>query len=301
MSNIIHTLDSVWTQVDHGIAKLIQNELTYQDSYWRKKPNGRKEKVVFDVNMLETHSDGEHYFHTGFVPRITGFCNQNEIEYTYRSDLPEVEYDEPHIEGITFRDYQLEFIEQALSLGRGVFKSATGTGKSVMIAGLISAFSEETILFLVHTQDLISQMYEDLETWNLGPIGEWTGKKKEHGRIMLATIQTFAKYAWDFTDTFDVVFVDECFHKNTKISIPNGRKKIIDIKRGDTVKVSNGEEKKVTQTFKNKVPLSNLCKVKLSNGKTIICSKDHVFKTKNGEVAAKDLSKEIKLNVDTSL
>lgn len=291
-SKSILTQNSVWTECSRDIALLVQKELSYKHTEW-KYVFGKRKQVIQIISLVrEDKEKGVYFFPTGLVPRVLRFLRKRNIEFIYKSEIACVEHDEPLLKGIEFRDYQKEFIDVALKEGRGVLQSATGTGKSIIIAGIMSAFSQEKILFLVHTQDLVTQMKKDLvKFFGKEDIGEWTGGTRKMNRIVVATIQSFSKVAWEYTDYFDVCFVDECFFRKTKITMSDESFKTIEnVKIGDFVKTRKGS-KQVLRTFKNKVPLSRLCKVKLSNGKEIVCSIDHVFKTPDGEILAKDLIK----------
>jgi hypothetical protein len=297
----IHTLDSVWSVCETKIAKLIAEELSYNHVYWRKsfdpKKRGKKERVEKKVCMLECRGDDAHYFHTGFIPRVLSFCDRYKIPYEYDSDIESVAFDDPHIKGITFREYQKDALEAALQNGRGVLKAATGVGKSVVLAGLMSAFSEENILFLCHSTDLVKQIIDNyILEFKIGEYGEFSGSSKNlDKRITVATVQSFKNVVHNQMYHYDVVMIDECFVKGTKVNTVEGKKPIEEIKIGETLPVKKGT-RKVLRTFKNKIPLEKLCKVTLSNGKTIFCSSDHLFKTKEGDVEAKNLNKKNTLN-----
>ena len=74
-----------------------------------------------------------------------------------------------------------------------MIKSPTGTGKTIVALGLISAFSQETILILVHTRELLYQTEEELYKWGFSDIGMIGDGKKTTGRIQIAMIQSFVK------------------------------------------------------------------------------------------------------------
>ena len=87
---------------------------------------------------------------------------------------------------------------------------------------------------------------------------------------------------------FSVLVWDECFHKDTLIETTEGQKKISNIRVGDMVQTSTGQ-RSVKRVFINKVAIDRVCRVKLSDGRVIYCSIDHVFKTPSGEICAKNL------------
>lgn len=209
--NHIVALDSVWTRVSPTLVKQISPILTYQDSYWRQG-RFKKEMVEYEVCLLEYFKkSGEYYFHTGFIPRVVEHLKKNKIPHSFETRIKKVEFDAPKIEGITFREDQEKILDTAISQGRGVIVSATGTGKSILIRGLVGAFNQENILFLVHTTDLVQQMIDDLQG-EVDSVGEWTGRKKEKARVMVATIQTFHKCVKDWVHYFQVVICDESHH-----------------------------------------------------------------------------------------
>jgi len=91
------------------------------------------------------------------------------------------------------------------------------SGKTVVIAGLVSCFTSENILILIHTTDLVRQTIKELNSFGLH-CTEFSGKKKQISRITVATIQSFKNVVKEHADFFDCVVVDECHH----ISSPKG-------------------------------------------------------------------------------
>jgi DNA polymerase III gamma/tau subunit len=86
-----------------------------------------------------------------------------------------------------------------------------------------------------------------------------------------------------------VYLMDECFHKDTLITLQDGsHRPISEIKVGDYVSnlVGIGQ---VKNTFINKVPLNRLVRIKFSNNKEVYCSDAHEFMTETGWCFARDL------------
>lgn len=207
----IHTLDSVWTVCNATAADNLRNMMSYEAVAWIPGKFGKR-RILTKKYLIDSVEDDLHYFLTGFVDKCIEWFVTNDIQYEYSSAIPVVEYDEPQIDGITFRPYQTELITNALDHGRGVIKAPTGTGKSMIIMGIISAFSEENILFLAHTTDLVDQIKISMIENGLGDIGEWTGRKKNMERITVATVQSYKNVARDYIDHWDVCVVDEGHH-----------------------------------------------------------------------------------------
>jgi len=216
--NQIIAADSVWTQVGKGLIKYISPSLTYTDSYW-KQTRFKKEKVEYTETMVQYFKKSkEFWIYTGHVPRVIQTLQKEKIPFTFETKIRPVEFDSPHIQGITFREDQEQILEVAISQGRGLILSPTGSGKSILIRGLISAFNQEKVLFLVHTTDLVQQMMDDLKG-EVDSLGEWSGKTKNKARVMVATIQSFHKVVSEWVHYFDVILIDEAHHchsiKNT--------------------------------------------------------------------------------------
>lgn len=86
-----------------------------------------------------------------------------------------------------------------------------------------------------------------------------------------------------------VFIIDECFHKDALVSTPTGRRKVSEINTGESIYSAHGISK-VNSTFKNKVDLSRVTRINLSNGETIICSREHKFFTDSGWQSAEWLT-----------
>lgn len=207
----IRTLDSVWTVCNAVAADNLRNMLSYESAAWIPGKFGKR-KIMYKKCLIDSRREDEHYFMTGFVDKCRDYLEEHNLPYNYSTDVGVVEYDDPHIDGITFRPYQVELIQNALDVGRGVIKAPTGSGKSVIIIGIASAFSEEHILFLAHTADLVQQIKGEFEKLGFENIGEWTGGRKKIERITVATVQAYKNVAKDHIDTWDVIVIDEGHH-----------------------------------------------------------------------------------------
>jgi DNA polymerase III gamma/tau subunit len=84
--------------------------------------------------------------------------------------------------------------------------------------------------------------------------------------------------------------LDECFAKDTIISLANGtQKQIQNINSGEKILNLTGIDE-VINTFVNEVSLNRIVKITLSNNISIFCSEDHLFFTPKGWVPAKKLN-----------
>ena len=198
---------------------------------------------------------------------------------------------------INLYEYQGKAVQAALNGYGGVLVAPCGSGKTQMGLAIAAALGRRT-LWLTHTHDLLNQSMDrakqlfDLPASAFGTI---TAGKVELGEgITFATVQTMVKLDLQkYRDTWGCVIVDECFPGNAKILTIDGEKELQNLKSGDIIasfNVDSGrlEYKPVVHTFKNIA--HDIVRVKMSNGKEIVCTSNHPFFTKRGWVAAGDLN-----------
>ncbi len=294
MDKEFRVIDPVITEIDGECTSILDKHFYWMDTYYISVPYGPKKRKQRMKFVIGRHN-GKFLLPTAMIPDAIAILKKNGIKVTVKDKYESIPYKKPEIPGLTFRKDQIRLIKAAVTSEwqRGVLVAPTGTGKTVIVGGIIKAiYPKAKILFLAHTTDLVQQFASELLKWGLTnkDVGILSGKNYEWKPITCSTIQKLSKISEsEWENKFDCILVDECFHKNTPITMADGsRKKIKDIIVGDKVLTSQGN-KNVTRTFINKIPLSRLCKITLSNGKTIVCSVDHVFKTKKGEIKAKDL------------
>lgn len=118
------------------------------------------------------------------------------------------------------RDYQLSAIYQALTNKRGVLLSCTGSGKSLMIYGilkyLINRKNKRHLLLIVPSVSLVEQMYSDFIDYGWKNI-ENDVEKLYSGMdptfktpVLISTWQSLENQDKDFFADFQGVIVDEC-------------------------------------------------------------------------------------------
>ena len=125
----------------------------------------------------------------------------------------------------TLRDYQQEavdatiryFIKYGNKSGNPLIQLPTGTGKSLVIAGLLKFISENwgqvRSLVVTHVKELIEQNHDKFhKLWPEAPSGIYSagiGRKDKHAMITFAGIQSICKAVEHFRDV-DIIIVDEC-------------------------------------------------------------------------------------------
>jgi len=165
-------------------------------------------------------------FRTGLLPSLIENLKKIECE-------PEIEYSRSitsegyhhqiiTIDGFKYYDYQHELIEQGLGKMRGVIKSPTGSGKTLIMAGLIKALSGRKMVILFNAKQLLKQTHEFLtQTCKIENVGICFGEGYEYGNIMLCTVQSIEKILDTHLKEAEVLMVDECheFCKG-KVNLP---------------------------------------------------------------------------------
>lgn len=208
-------LDPVHTETNNEGKVNLNKCLSYEEFTWTRPKNKKKKKrrIEYMVYLIQPTFDHKWIFPTGLLPRAVKFMEDLGIPYQLSGTLGTVEFDKAGIKGITFRPDQKRMIKAALTFGRGVLQAPPGSGKTICLLGILSAFKQEQILFLCHTLTLVSQFRENLVKWGFKDIGVISGEEKTFGRIQLATIQSFSRIdPRTYVNKYDVIFVDEAHH-----------------------------------------------------------------------------------------
>lgn len=166
-------------------------------------------------------------------------------------------------EKIEFRAYQALAVSSVIFSGfRGVVRAATGSGKTLIAAGICGAFLPKRSLVMIHGKELLRQSHEEFTKFlgkeNVGVIDTSQFSPKA---VTLASIDTFSFYLGSlpvkqngtpamnpitfqnqkeqFTkyleNDVDMLVFDECVPPGTRISTPGGYQVIEKLKVGDVV------------------------------------------------------------------
>jgi DNA repair protein RadD len=109
---------------------------------------------------------------------------------------------------INLRYYQQEAIDTALSNKNGILVLPTGTGKSLVIAGICKQI-KEPILILQPSKEILEQNFEKIKAFTNEDIGIYSAskKRKDIHRITLATIGSIKDL--ELFREFKILLVDE--------------------------------------------------------------------------------------------
>lgn len=152
-------------------------------------------------------------FKTGLLYRILEDLKKIECEPEVISDYQteDIQNIAPEIEGFTYYDYQKDLIEQGLKEMRGVIKSPTGSGKTLIMAGLVKALQGRKMVILFNAKQLLTQTYDFLtKACGMDNVGLCFGDGYIYGDIMLATVQSIEGILDTHLEEAQVLMVDEC-------------------------------------------------------------------------------------------
>lgn len=213
MIHQITILNPVETFISTQLAELIKPVVSYTSVFY-KPGMYRKTRIESKKSTLLKVKNG-CILYSGLVDLVINYCKDKniEVEVIDKSKEDVVMY-EPYLPGITFRDDQIKLINSWLDKPRGIIKSPTGSGKTVLGFGCLSSFDEDIrILWLCHTIDLVKQAYDEAIKFGFKSVGRIGGGFSETDkRLTICTRQSFKKIADEMSDLFDVVVVDETHH-----------------------------------------------------------------------------------------
>ena len=146
------------------------------------------------VSRLYKKSYGQSFL-TGLLSIVIEVLEKHKIEFQKVNDrvkpiknMPDLKFSPlPDYEE---RDYQQFTIDRCIKRTRGIIKMATGSGKTMVTAELISRIQTYPFMFYVLSNDLLEQAHGVLSSVLNEPIGRIGGGDFDVKRINVCTIQT---------------------------------------------------------------------------------------------------------------
>jgi superfamily II DNA or RNA helicase len=151
-------------------------------------------------------------FRTGLLKRVLEDLERiectPELVYTYDKNL--ITPENWSIQGFKLRDYQDESVRVAVSDHRRIIKSPTGSGKTLIMGGIIKALQDRKITVLFDAKQLLEQTYKFLvEDCKLDNIGLNYGEGFIYGDVMLTTVQSIERILDTHLEQSEVLMIDE--------------------------------------------------------------------------------------------
>jgi len=151
------------------------------------------------------------HFKTGLLERVLADLKKVDAKVKLVDNRDPNNSTKPYkFKEITYYDYQQRAIKEALQKKRLIVKAPTGSGKTLIMAGLVKALQGRKMVLLFNAKQLLTQTYDFLtETCKLNNIGICFGEGFILGDIMLCTVQSIEKIL-DTHLNSEVLMVDEC-------------------------------------------------------------------------------------------
>jgi len=162
---------------------------------------------------------GMNKFPSGFETFVVGALLKKGIEFTLhkKMQLPWVAATKYDLNGIAFRDYQLNAINSMLLVGRGIAKMATNSGKTEVMAGIIKALGIPKTVVVLHRKELLHQTADRFEKRlgiEVGRIGDGVWDVKTVTVAMVQTLSIRGIKGDPFKGN-ELVMIDECHHASS--------------------------------------------------------------------------------------
>lgn len=217
------------------------------------------------------------------------------IDKNYYSQIPDVHTGNPTI----FRDYQVEIVNTLIKEGNGIAVAATASGKTLCAAALCDLYGKHNLrtLTIVPDKNLIVQTRGVYLHYQLD-VGEYSGERKDLSHTHIVSTWQSLQNNPAIMKLFQVVIVDECLDKNTKIKMADGRETSIkDIAIGDNVisfniQTNSFETDEVIKIHKNISALENFYLLEFDNGQKIKITGNHKILTTSGYIRADKLTED---------
>ena len=151
-------------------------------------------------------------FRTGLLPRIVK--NLEEVgaspEVDYGKVCDAISCDPIGVESYNYRDYQEKAIKEACICRRFLINSPTGSGKTLIMAGILKTLGAENkkAIILFKEKGILNQTFEFFKACGIKNLGANSGDGYQRGNIMLSTVQSLGKIIDDYLDA-DILMVDE--------------------------------------------------------------------------------------------
>jgi DNA repair protein RadD len=215
-------IDPVVCAVSKTDFHKIKHLFSYKAVFWQQTPRGKRRRTYqkkFTPPKELKHKASKQFkgtiglFYRGFLYRVNRWAREQGLEVSIEGQyIAPAPTRKPKVKGIKLRGKQLEQITAANKRKRGLIQSATGTGKTVVQAGIASTHPKLKVLILSHTTDIVEQTYEKFIEYGLTDVCKVYGSDPLTNRIVVSTRQSWVKRAAEHRDEFDIIMIDEVHH-----------------------------------------------------------------------------------------
>jgi superfamily II DNA or RNA helicase len=211
MKILANTLNSKIVTDNNDLLSALYKLYSYKTPGYQYSPAYKRRQWDGETHFITKTGT----FRTGLLSRVLGDLKKIDC-------IPEICYETPDleqkdlnldydIEGFKYYVYQENLIIEGLREKRGIIKSPTGSGKTLIMAGLVKALAGRKMVILFNAKQLLTQTYDFLtETCGMDNIGLCYGEGYIYGDIMLCTVQSIERVLDTHLQETEVLMVDEC-------------------------------------------------------------------------------------------
>lgn len=195
-------INNVYSQItdlyDQEVIKILDSVLSFyvmgheytkafQSGWWNNKK--QKWERWDGKNHLLTE---KLRFHTGLLDKVQVVLKNNGVQYEIVDKRKQVSLGKPiPTKNIEIRPYQERVFQASIKEMGGIVKSATGSGKSVMITQLLAHTNVKTMVYVIGI-DLLYQMHETFEKMLGTKVGIIGDGQVDIKKINVCTVWTAA-------------------------------------------------------------------------------------------------------------
>jgi len=170
----------------------------FTPSYRRGSWNGEK----------EFFSSKTGKFGTGLLYSIIEDLNYLERDFELVDSRSDISFGDYDLEGIEYRPYQKYLVEEALERRACIIKAPTGSGKTIVMGGLLKALEGKKGIVFFNKKQLLSQTHKFLTEHGID-VGVAFGDGVDIKDITLCTIQSVDKIIMSHLEDSDFIMFDE--------------------------------------------------------------------------------------------
>jgi len=199
----IKVLDAVYCKV---IGKMVIHDV-WEDLSYEVESRALGKNRTIQKSFIHR---GTGKFPTGLLSIVVKKLKKRGYEVEVKeAEYDDLEYDFPSLT-VRPEDYQLRTLNK-VKTNRGLIISPTGSGKTIMEAGLMSLYSLPRTLIIVTQEPLLYQLQKEFKILlGIPEVGIVGDGHKDFKRITVALYQTLVRYELDEVNRlFDMVIVDE--------------------------------------------------------------------------------------------
>lgn len=210
MELVIGTLKSQLVTDNPKLLEVLWDKYGFKVPGYQYTPQYKRK--VWDGRKHYFNKKGE--FKTGILHRILADLKKvgssDLIKINSNSVIPKVSVST--VKNYDYRDYQQDAIEHCLNVGRCIVESPVGSGKTLIMAGLIQSIRDSLgckIVVLFREKGILKQTYDFFKTCGIDSLGVNSGEGYIYGDVMLSTVQSIEKILDTHLEETKVLIVDE--------------------------------------------------------------------------------------------